>query len=100
VRDRDLCSGPGKLCQALGIDRSLDGADLLSASSPVRLLPGPDGPSPPVEPVVTSRIGLSSSLATATKPWRFFLAGDPNVSRARAVGARGMGRSAGSLGAH
>src|SRR5438309_9082261 len=30
-RDRDLCSGPGKLCQAFGIVRDDDGADLVTA---------------------------------------------------------------------
>jgi DNA-3-methyladenine glycosylase len=78
-RDRDLCSGPGKLCQALGLDRSFDGTDLLSASSRMRLLD--DGSGPPVEFATGPRIGLSAKLATAAEPWRFWVVGEPNVSR-------------------
>lgn len=33
LRDRDLCSGPGKLCEALAIDRTLDGHDLFHEGS-------------------------------------------------------------------
>jgi DNA-3-methyladenine glycosylase len=78
-RDRDLCSGPGKLCQALGLDRSFDGADLLDASSGVRLLD--DGCGPPAEIAAGARIGISASLATAGEPWRFWVLDEPNVSR-------------------
>jgi DNA-3-methyladenine glycosylase len=78
-RDVDLCSGPGKLCQALGLDRSFDGVDLLSASSHVRLLD--DGSGPPVAIASGPRIGISSQLATAFEPWRFWVARDLNVSR-------------------
>jgi DNA-3-methyladenine glycosylase len=80
-RDQDLCSGPGKLCQALGLDRGADGADLLSGSSDVRLVD--DGLSPPARGELTSgpRIGISAALATAAEPWRFWVAGDVNVSR-------------------
>jgi DNA-3-methyladenine glycosylase len=78
-RDRDLCSGPAKLCQALGLDRSFDGVDLLSSSSEVRLLD--DGSGPPGEIAAGARIGLSQQLATAGEPWRFWVAGDANVSR-------------------
>ena len=78
-RDRDLCSGPGKLCQALGLDRSFDGADLLSVSSDVRLLD--DGSGPPSEIAAGPRIGLSTQLDTAAEPWRFWVPGEPNVSR-------------------
>jgi len=81
LRDRDLCSGPGKLCEALALDRNHDGVDLLSRSGPVRLVdngvPAPDGASLGTGP----RIGLAAGLATASEPWRFFVRGDPNVSR-------------------
>lgn len=75
-RDRDLCSGPAKLCQALGIDRSFDGADLVTADQGVTIVD--DGTEPPALPVVTPRVGIS--VATE-HPWRWYVAGDPNVSR-------------------
>ncbi len=74
-RDRDLCNGPAKLCQALGIDGAMNGADLVG-SGPVSL--HDDGA--PVGPVERSaRIGLSPGRGE-TLPWRFFLAGDPHLS--------------------
>jgi len=75
-RDRDLCSGPAKLCQALGIDRTHDGADLRSGDRGVRLLD--DGTAPPEVPTCTTRVGIR--VAT-DRPWRWFVPGDPNVSR-------------------
>ena len=75
-RDRDLCSGPGKLTQALGIGRQHDGADLAAAGGEVRVLD--DGTPPPSDPVRTTRVGIS--VATE-RPWRWYVAGDPNVSR-------------------
>jgi len=73
---RDLCSGPAKLCQALGIDRSFDGIDLTQARSEARILD--DGTPPPTRPGRSTRIGIS----TATEhPWRWYVPGDPNVSR-------------------
>ena len=74
-RDRDLCNGPAKLCQALAIDRSLDGIDLLDPSAMVRL--GDDGTPPPSHPLASRRIGIS--VAT-DRLWRFSVPGDPNVS--------------------
>jgi DNA-3-methyladenine glycosylase len=72
--DRDLCRGPARLCQALGWDRALDGADLVTVDRGVRI--GDDGTAPP--PVaVTTRIGLS--VAT-DRPWRFVVAGSPWAS--------------------
>jgi DNA-3-methyladenine glycosylase len=38
--ERDLARGPARLCQALGIDRSLDGADVCDPASPLRLRAG------------------------------------------------------------
>jgi DNA-3-methyladenine glycosylase len=74
-RDRDLCSGPAKLCQAFGIDRALDGADLVEGGD-VRIVD--DGTPPPAVPGRTVRIGIS--VATE-HPWRWFVPGEPNLSR-------------------
>ena len=73
--ERDLCSGPAKLCQALGIDRALNGADVVGGAE-VAILD--DGTPPPAEPGRSTRIGLT---AGADRPWRWFVTGDPNVSR-------------------
>jgi len=78
-KDRDLCRGPGRLCQALGIDRSFDGADLVGRSA--RLWVADDGAEPPSEPVVTSRVGLTVGTDL---PWRFTVGG-PSVTRPRFV---------------
>jgi DNA-3-methyladenine glycosylase len=60
--DRDLCSGPGKLCQALGIDRLWNGAPLVpglagsfSETGRIRLF---RGEAPPGGPIATTRIGI------------------------------------------
>ena len=73
--DRDLCRGPGRLCQALGIDHSLDGADLTAAGAPVWLVD--DGLPPPVPPLATGRVGIS---VAADRLWRFAVPGNPAVS--------------------
>lgn len=75
-RDVDLCSGPAKLCQAFGLDRTFDGADLVSGDRGLTI--ADDGTPPPRRPGNTIRIGLS---AGAEHPWRWFVNGDPNVSR-------------------
>ena len=79
--DRDLCSGPGKLCQALGLSRAHDGVDLLSPGSPVRLYDDGCGGEGQWDIACGPRIGISADLASAAEPWRFWLSGDPNVSR-------------------
>ena len=73
-RVTDLASGPGKLCQAMGIGREHDGVDLVRG--PLRILD--DGVDPPDDPAVGVRIGITRA---ADRPWRWFVAGDPNVSR-------------------
>ena len=55
-RATQLCDGPAKLCQAFGFDRADDGIDLCAAGD-VRILD--DGVSPPLDPVVSRRIGIS-----------------------------------------
>jgi DNA-3-methyladenine glycosylase len=74
-RDRDLARGPARLCQALGIDLTLNGADL--SCGPVTLELG-DGPIGPVR--TGPRVGLRKA---ADRPWRFWLDGDPTVSTYR-----------------
>jgi DNA-3-methyladenine glycosylase len=97
---RDLARGPARLCQALGIDRSLDGADVCVAASPLRVragarhparsavlargdtphpgdTPDPGGPGTPRRILSGPRVGVSSA---AEIPWRFWYEGDPTVS--------------------
>lgn len=76
-----LASGPGKLCQALAIDRSLNGADLCDAASPLVICENPVvrrlrrelGPV-----VTTTRIGITKA---ASLPLRFYFQKSPFVSR-------------------
>ncbi|HWC38580.1 MAG TPA: DNA-3-methyladenine glycosylase [Acidimicrobiales bacterium] len=75
-RAQDLCSGPGKLCQALDVGRDDDGADLVSGGGGVRIVT--DGAAPPGRPGRGPRVGIS--VAT-DQPWRWWVTGDPNVSR-------------------
>ena len=76
-REIDLCSGPGKLCRALGVDRGQDGEDLvrgrvvwLEAGSPV----------PELSVIAGVRVGVSAGLE---RDWRFRVDGDPFVSKGR-----------------
>jgi DNA-3-methyladenine glycosylase len=73
----NLTNGPGKLCIALGIDRGLDGEDLLGKRvwieqgervSRARIASGP-------------RIGIDYAEAWVDKPWRFWIKDNPFVSR-------------------
>jgi DNA-3-methyladenine glycosylase len=89
-RDRDLCSGPARLTQALGIDRDFDGVDLVGGA--VRLLD--DGAPPPAAPGTSARVGLSAGRGDE-HPWRWFVEGDENVSRTRAARRSDVRRGAG-----
>jgi DNA-3-methyladenine glycosylase len=77
IADRDLARGPARLCQALGIDRRLDGADLCDEASRLRLLPSPASPMPWHS---GPRVGVREG---ADVPWRFWLDGEPSVSAFR-----------------
>jgi DNA-3-methyladenine glycosylase len=78
-RDTELCSGPGKLTQALGIGLGDNGADL--SRDPFLILPPEDGDRPRV--LTGPRIGITKAVE---RPWRFCAAGNPNVSRPRPPG--------------
>jgi DNA-3-methyladenine glycosylase len=67
-----LCSGPGKLCQALGVTRAHDGLPL--DEPPFELLAREDEPAL----AVGARIGITRAVE---HPWRYGLAGSPFVSR-------------------
>lgn len=75
-RDADLCSGPAKLCQALGIDGDHGGLDLTRADLGVELRE--DG-SDVGRHTTSVRIGLSPGKGEDL-PWRYYVPGDPNVS--------------------
>jgi DNA-3-methyladenine glycosylase len=74
VSDRELCSGPGKLCQALGITRDLDGQRMTRSEVLVHRRRSSEA-----EPIgVTPRIGITKA---ADWPLRFVMAGSPWLSR-------------------
>ena len=73
--DGELCSGPGKLTEALGIGLEQNDTDL--AADPFLLLP-PVGEPPAI--VTGPRIGITKAVE---RPWRFCAAGSPFVSRPR-----------------
>jgi len=74
--DADLCSGPGKLTEALGIGLDANNADL--STDPFQLLPPEPGWSGEI--VTSPRIGITKAV---DRPWRFSLEGSPFVSRPR-----------------
>jgi DNA-3-methyladenine glycosylase len=91
IPERELGRGPGSLCQALGIDRRLDGADVCSAGSSLQVRV-PDGWAPlPASAVSTGpRVGIS---VAADWPWRFWVTGDRAVSSyKKAVPRQGRGK--------
>jgi DNA-3-methyladenine glycosylase len=75
-RDRDLCNGPARLTQALGIVGDDDGADLVTGDRGITIVD--DGMAPPLLPTITPRVGITKA---ADQLWRWYVGGDPNVSR-------------------
>jgi DNA-3-methyladenine glycosylase len=76
--DKNIASGPGKLCMAMSIDKQLNGADLLGTTIWIedrKLDPGPIRTSP--------RVGVDYAGEYKDKPWRFYVDGSPHVSRVR-----------------
>jgi DNA-3-methyladenine glycosylase len=75
-RDRDLLSGPARLCQAFALDGAHDGADLVTADREVTIVD--DGVAPPDVPAISTRIGLSSGIDL---PWRWCTPGSLHLSK-------------------
>jgi DNA-3-methyladenine glycosylase len=85
-RATELCNGPGKLTQALGVELRHDGANL--SEGEVYILPGT---APKGEIVATTRIGITRGTEL---PWRYLVLDEPNVSvRPKTVADRGLSRS-------
>ena len=76
VPDRRLAAGPGNLGAAFGLERDLDGADLLEG--PIRLARG----TPPARVDLGARVGVEYAGEWAARPMRFSIADDPHRSRA------------------
>jgi DNA-3-methyladenine glycosylase len=72
TRQPALARGPGNLCSGLGITMDDNGIDLFDSNSPVRLTLGDEHAG-----VEGPRVGVSKA---ADRPWRFWLAGRPEVS--------------------
>ncbi|RVE69714.1 hypothetical protein OJAV_G00080550 [Oryzias javanicus] len=98
LKDKELCNGPSKLCQALNIPRCFDRRDL--ASDPeVWLERDPDeSPIIPQDIVSAPRIGIESHGEWAKKPLRFYLRGHPCVSVVNKAAERQSGNVVKDLG--
>jgi len=75
-KQRELASGPGKLCQAFAIDRSLNGADLCGDVLYVE-----DRGEPVLKFNATSRIGVDYAGKWKDKPYRFLVRNSEYVSK-------------------
>ena len=80
MKDTNLTSGPGKLCIALGIDRSFIGEDLVAGS---RIWIEDHHSFTKDEIAVGKRIGIDYAGEDADLPWRFWVKGSDHVSRPR-----------------
>jgi len=77
-RDTDLCSGPAKLCQALGLDRRHSGLDL-TADPGLWIEPRRRAPKPG-DVAVAARVGIGSAGPWVEAPMRWYLRSSPHVS--------------------
>jgi DNA-3-methyladenine glycosylase len=82
-----LCAGPGRLTQAFGVGRPDNGRDLAGGGA---LFVAQGRPVPDEAVDVSPRIGISVGV---DRPWRFFEAGSPFVSRGPRGAIRGSARA-------
>ncbi len=81
VVDARIAAGPGLVCAAFDLDRTLTGHDLFDPTEPVRIEPPPAGEGAP-SIVASPRVGIEYAGAPWTNvPWRLSIAGNPSVSR-------------------
>jgi len=73
----NLCSGPAKICQAFGIDLSLNGVSLSSSRSPLFIKGGDRGEKGKKELILRPRIGIREGKE---RLWRVYLKGSPFIS--------------------
>lgn len=80
VPDRELCSGPARLCRALSIDRGLDGADLVEND---RFFIESDRTADLNQEMIgrARRVGVDYAGDWARRELRWYIRGNPNVSR-------------------
>jgi DNA-3-methyladenine glycosylase len=78
ARIRDVASGPGRLAQAMGIDRTFDGADLVKGDRGFWITS--DGTEPPELPIAGPRVGIRDGIEY---PWRWHVPDHLHVSRTR-----------------
>jgi DNA-3-methyladenine glycosylase len=76
--DSRLASGPARLCQAMAVDRSLDAHDLATADH-LWLAGGSEVPDSAVS--AGRRVGVDYAGEWSNRPWRFWITGNPSVSR-------------------
>ena len=80
VPDTRLAAGPGLVCAAFDLDRSLTGRDLFDRASHVRIEP-PPADEPPPDVLAGPRVGIGyAGPDWAARPWRFAVAGSPSIS--------------------
>jgi DNA-3-methyladenine glycosylase len=84
LREVDLARGPARLCEALAVDRSHDGADATDPASSLLAIAAPDLV-PAARISRGPRVGISRA---GDRPWRYWITGDPTVSPYRAYAPR------------
>jgi DNA-3-methyladenine glycosylase len=80
-REQDIASGPGKLCMAMGIDKRLNGASLAGETLWIE-----DRKLTVDEIAASPRVGVDYAGEYKDKPWRFYIPGNPHVSRVKFKG--------------
>jgi DNA-3-methyladenine glycosylase len=83
--DKDLASGPARLATVLGLTTADSGRDALAEPFSLVL---PERPVPPELMANGPRVGVAGDGGSHDYPWRFWLSGDPTVSKYKAVGRR------------